>query len=71
MNFPLLLVGTRHSVVKMMTTLEKRTSTVTKICRRKKQLKRDGSFLLCFSHLKPIIIAYILFKPITIVYILT
>ena len=73
LTFLLLLVGTRHSVVKMMTTLEKRTSTVTKICKskRKKKLKGEGSFLLCFSHLKPITIIHILFKPITIVYILT
>ena len=73
LTFLLLLVGTRLSGVKMVTTLEKRTSTITKICKskRKKKLKREGSFLLRFSHLKPITTAYILFKSITIVYILT
>lgn len=57
----------------MVTTLEKRTSTITKICKskRKKKLKREGSFLLRFSHLKPVTIVYTLFKSITIVYILT
>ena len=40
LTFLLLLVGTRHSVVKMMTTLEKRTSTVTKICKSKSKKKK-------------------------------
>lgn len=37
LTFLPLSVGTRLSVVKMVTTLEKRTSTITKICKSKRK----------------------------------